>query len=182
MDKTSFSDLVIIFPFREVLESACPSSHANPLTVWSKKSTDQPALRALAAGVAVGTGAAAEAERRFGPAGGGEAPPGSHPWREVAYQNTALLRLCVLTHVPWPTTSAEGATEQCRPGFSPAGPLGEKTQVRRLAAGGLQHWRAAGCQPVPAGPACGAILLSARPWLTIRNLTWQSYHQVWSSS
>lgn len=74
-DKASISNLVIIFPFRKVLESTHTSPHANPLTVWSKKPTNQPALCPVAAGVAVSPGASAEAEWCLGQTGGGNAPP-----------------------------------------------------------------------------------------------------------
>lgn len=86
-DRFNFSNLVVIFPFREVLESANTSPHADFLTIWSKKPTDQPALCPLAAGVAVSARASAEAKRCFGQTGGGKRAR-QHPWREV----TVLLR------------------------------------------------------------------------------------------
>lgn len=53
---------MVIFPSREVLESASTSSPADLFTVRSEKPEDQPALCPLAAGVAVGAGAPEEAE------------------------------------------------------------------------------------------------------------------------
>lgn len=71
----SISNLVIIFPLRKVLESTHTSSHANPLTIWSKKPTNQPALCPLAASMAVSTGTPAEAEWCFGQTRGGKHYP-----------------------------------------------------------------------------------------------------------
>lgn len=174
---------MIIFPFRKVFESAHTSSHANPFTIWSKKPTDQPALCPLAAGVASGTGAAAEAERRLGQAGGGEAPPSSLPWREVTFIKTQPFRGPLnITCVPWPPY-AEGGTEQCRPGLCPPGPLGGQTHVRKPTTDRPYHWWwKAGSQPVQEGPACDATLLGTWPWLRIRGITLQGYCQVWSFS